>query len=327
MYIPVIGTCDTDVPATCLKTTPDICGDHDWRWSGNSRYATTLTIPCRTELDRTGTSTDLGLDRRTETEVGSLSGPRLQDHRAWWTMTQSRLSVALPDDVWKGDVSRRYPETNIRVTATVVGEEGGTELVWLAGAGTENCLSAIETHSDVTEMAILEQIETEATIEVVSRTTPILHAGKEAEIAVETPFDVVRGEAIVDVASTRTGLSRFGEQLRTFGLEFEVAFVHTDPEASDPLTTTQRDLLVTAVEHGYYETPRRCTLTELASTVEIAKSTCSETLQRIEEAVVDSFMTDTHSRRLPVESGPRLANETPLSTSSSGTSITECTPK
>lgn len=227
-------------------------------------------------------------------------------------MTQSRLYVGVPDGVWKGDVSRQFPETRIRVTGTVAADEGGTELVSLVGPERENCLSAIETHSDVTEMAILDRSEAEATVEVVSRTTPLLHAGKEAGIAFETPFEVVSGEATLDVTSTRAGLSRLGDQLRTFGLDYELAFVHTDPEGSDPLTTTQRELLAVAVEHGYYETPRRCTLTDLASTVEIAKSTCSETLQRIEETVVDSFMKNARSSTKLDSKGVSAPEETPL---------------
>lgn len=37
------------------------------------------------------------------------------------------------------------------------------------------------------------------------------------------------------------------------------------------------------IERGYYDTPRRCTLTELADELDLAKSTCSERLHRAEE--------------------------------------------
>lgn len=48
--------------------------------------------------------------------------------------------------------------------------------------------------------------------------------------------------------------------------------------------------------------PRRCTLTELAEAVDIAKSTCSETLQRVERTIVREFADDLPRRPLAPES-------------------------
>jgi predicted DNA binding protein len=60
-------------------------------------------------------------------------------------------------------------------------------------------------------------------------------------------------------------------------------------ETPELLTDQQRRLLVTAVEEGYYDTPRECTLTELAEAVDLAKSTASVTLHRAEERVIKEF--------------------------------------
>lgn len=209
-------------------------------------------------------------------------------------MTRARLSVTVPDGAWKGDVSRRYPETTIRVCATVLGEEAGVELVSVSGPDIADCLSAIEARPDVTDVLLLDRTDAEVMIKVLSATSPILRAGRESGVPIETPFDVTNGEATVEVTSTRDGLSSFGEQLRTLDFDFEVESVQSNSEESQLLTPKQRELLVAAVERGYYETPRRCTLTELADDVDLAKSTCSETLQRAEEVVVEYFLRNAH---------------------------------
>ncbi len=59
----------------------------------------------------------------------------------------------------------------------------------------------------------------------------------------------------------------------------------------------------TAVEEGYYDTARTCSLTELAGEVGIAKSTCSETLHRAEETVIKQFIEDLPT---PIESDTRI---------------------
>lgn len=85
-------------------------------------------------------------------------------------------------------------------------------------------------------------------------------------------------------------LSELGEQLRAFGLRFDVEYVHERVEAERLLSKRQREVLLAAVERGYYDTPRGCSLTELAEELGVAKSTCSETLHRVEEVVVKRFV-------------------------------------
>lgn len=217
-------------------------------------------------------------------------------------MTRARLHVTVPDGVWKGDVSRRYPETTIRVCATVLDDDAGVELVAVSGPDVEECRSAVESHPDVTDVSTVDRTGTETTVQVESTRSPILRAGSESGTPVETPFEIVNGEATIEVRSTHDGLSALGDRFRALDLEFEVGCVQRESEPRELLTTTQRELLLTAVEEGYYETPRRCTLTELAGSVGVAKSTCSDTLKRAEAAVVDYFL---RNADVPAQVGSR----------------------
>lgn len=56
------------------------------------------------------------------------------------------------------------------------------------------------------------------------------------------------------------------------------------------LTSKQRGALELAVARGYYDIGRECSMTELADTVGIAKSTCSETLHRAEGQMIKRFV-------------------------------------
>lgn len=85
-------------------------------------------------------------------------------------------------------------------------------------------------------------------------------------------------------------LSALSDQLAEFGIPFDVAYVREDTGSEPLLTDRQRELLETAVEAGYYDSPRACSLTELAEQVGAAKSTVSETLHRAEGAVVRAFL-------------------------------------
>jgi len=58
----------------------------------------------------------------------------------------------------------------------------------------------------------------------------------------------------------------------------------------DVLTERQRRLVSLAAERGYYDTPRECTLTDLADAAGVSKSTASTTLHRAEEQIVKRFL-------------------------------------
>jgi predicted DNA binding protein len=64
------------------------------------------------------------------------------------------------------------------------------------------------------------------------------------------------------------------------------------------LTPRQREVFEIASREGYWDVPRRINLTELAGLLEVAKSTLSDQLQRIESAVFHAF-TDEIRRQSP----------------------------
>lgn len=106
------------------------------------------------------------------------------------------------------------------------------------------------------------------------------------------PFTVRDGEMSLEVTIPQAMLSELGETLNTFGISYTVERIQQDVETERLLTERQQWLPDEAIERGYYNTPREITLEELAATLDISKSTCSETLHRAEERVVKEFHAD-----------------------------------
>lgn len=68
--------------------------------------------------------------------------------------------------------------------------------------------------------------------------------------------------------------------------------------ASKNLPAEQREALVAAVQHGYYETPRQTTLDELADRLDCPRSTLSYRLRRAESKLAKSFAVERGSEEL-----------------------------
>lgn len=219
-------------------------------------------------------------------------------------MTQARLVVTLPEGIWIGDVSRTQPEATFEVLSAVPDANAAFALLRVTGPEIEPPLSAVEDHDHITEFSSIQRTDGEATIQVETISPPLLQsAARGSGLPIEFPVAISDGEATVDVTGSHERLAALGDQLRGLGLEFDIEYIQERLHTSQLLTESQYELVRTAVDHGYYDTPRSCTLTELADSLDLAKSTCSERLHRAEEAMIKRFIDDLPT---PMEAETRI---------------------
>jgi predicted DNA binding protein len=205
-------------------------------------------------------------------------------------MPRAKLTVEIPEGVWIGDATRSAPEARVRVLAAVTEDDTGVALAEVRAPDPRALVGAVGTADAVTDVSVLRSAGHRALVEFETDEPLLLFPLRNAGVPLETPFDVHDGTATWELTASADRLSALGDQLDAFGIEFTVEYVRQHVEERRPLTDRQRGLVVAAVEHGYYDTPRDCTLTELAEAVGIAKSTCSETLHRAEEAIVKRYV-------------------------------------
>ena len=204
-------------------------------------------------------------------------------------MPQARLLVDLPDDPWTADVSRKYPEATFEVLTALPEDERGFGLLRFRSDSVAAILADIRSHGTIEDVSVIQETTSAATIQIVTSKPMLLVAAKRSGIPIEMPVRINDGTATVDVSADHDRLSELGTQLSSMGIDFEVDYIQQRLQPDQLLTDRQRELLQLAVSMGYYDTPRRCTLTELADEIGLAKSTCSETLHRVEEVVMKTF--------------------------------------
>ena len=207
-------------------------------------------------------------------------------------MPRARLVIEVPESVWIGAVSREHPEATFRVLAAMPEGERGVGLVEVTAPDIGALAASIDAQDTVTDVAVLHRRENRATLQFETSDPLLLFPVQTAGVPLELPFDIRDGSATWELTVSRDRLSQLGEQLDAFGIRFEVASIERFVDPDRLLTDRQRRLLVEAVERGYYDTPRGCSLTELAEALDVAKSSVSETLHRAEGAVVKHDVAD-----------------------------------
>ncbi|WP_227355934.1 helix-turn-helix domain-containing protein [Haladaptatus salinisoli] len=124
---------------------------------------------------------------------------------------------------------------------------------------------------------------------VIDEPTPFRAARESGNLA-RSPLILRDGWLIVTFTTSEEGLSRYRNELEAAEISYHVLSITASETPSDPLTDRQREVLTAAVEHGYYETPRECSLTELADILDVTKGSLSRVLHRAEGHVIIAFV-------------------------------------
>ena len=205
-------------------------------------------------------------------------------------MPRAKLRVRLPQTVWIGDLSTEYPNVEFRALAAVPTGETGVGLVELSGPTRPEVIRRIQDRETIVSLALLGESDDRTLIQFETTEPLLLFSITESGIPLEPPVEIRDGRATVEVTASQDRLSTFGSQPEQFGMSFDVEYVRRTLDSTEQLLTDrQRDLIVAAVQQGYYDTPRESSLTALADHLGMAKSTVSEMLHRAEETVVKEF--------------------------------------
>lgn len=200
------------------------------------------------------------------------------------------MSIEIPEEAWVSEVSTSYPNATFRVLSAFVNEDRGVGVVEIEGGGDiPDIVQDMSGHDSVAEIDVLWTEGNEALIQFQTRRPMMLIAAKESKIPVRMPFEIRNGVGRWELTAARERLSELSTVLDQMGISYDIESVR-EIEPKELLTDKQRNLIETALDMGYYDTPRESSLSEVAEETGIAKSTCSEILHRAEEKIIkDSF--------------------------------------
>jgi len=217
-------------------------------------------------------------------------------------MPYAKLTLTVPDAVWISEVSQAHPETQFRVLAATANAATGVARIELLGDDPEAVCEAIAEYESVTDLTTFETREGMSRIQVETTVPLLLTSLQDSGVPLEMPFEVQDGEMTLEATVPQETLSELGETLDEFGIRYTVDRIRQDVESGSEslLTERQQWLLDEAIDRGYYDTPRRTTLVDLAAELDIAKSTCSEILHRAEGRVLKEYRRDDRGRTTEV---------------------------
>ena len=184
-----------------------------------------------------------------------------------------------------GSVFETLPTVEVELERLIPHENLIIPYFWVRGAAAEDIESAFEAHAGVSNIQLVDSVEDEYLMraEWDKGYVGVLSALAETNIVVLSGVGERDGWQFEVRGEDRQSIADFQRYCRDNEIPIEITAVHALlPLQGDgfELTDTQEEALVLAYERGYYDTPRRATLQEIADELGITQQSLSSRLRR-----------------------------------------------
>ena len=166
----------------------------------------------------------------------------------------------------------------------------GTAYAHAYGHDIEPFVAQVAGHGGVEEVLEFDQHDDAVglTVQIGKGGGGFLRPMMDAGTIPRTPFEVRDGWVEWEFATDQNHAKQLMKSLKDEGIPHHV-ISFSKADAPRLLTHRQREVFDLAVRHGYYEKPRRITLTNLATEIGVSKSTLCEMIHLIERHIVEEF--------------------------------------
>ncbi len=201
------------------------------------------------------------------------------------------------DEFPLGSVFENLPGVTVELERLIPHETLIIPYFWVRGTKSEDIEAAFEPHVGVTNIRLVDNVENEYLMraEWQPEYFGVLSALAKANVVVLTGIGTkaewrfeVRGES-------REAIAEFREYCQENDIPIEITAVHAmlpiQGEGYE-LTDKQREALVLAYKRGYFDTPRKASLEEIADEFDITQQSLSSRLRRGHRRLIGATLTD-----------------------------------
>jgi predicted DNA binding protein len=196
-----------------------------------------------------------------------------------------RLRLRLPAPSWLHVMTTRHPETSFDVLGyEMVGNRTRFDIMVHIGDIT-GWVNELRSLSDVTDVTPLGSTQIATTLRVEYNGYGLISECYRLHLILRTPCTVREGTVVMVLAGPEENIREFATKFHDLGVQVEAVY-HSEGKERSLLTPRQSEIFHRALAAGYFEVPRRVTLTELAAMTGVAVSSLSEMLAVVEKKLL-----------------------------------------
>lgn len=207
-------------------------------------------------------------------------------------MRACRMRVVLPESAWVTRFSREHPDVTIEMLSRLdLGSRLSLSELRLRVPEPGPWADELRALESVKKVEVLTSGATEVRLRVIHRTSPFVPVFRELRLLRRFPFLIRGGEAVWVVVASPPRQRELLHRLATRapGLTLESVRPTAEGPTDAVLTPRQTELLQRAMAAGYFDVPRKITLTRLAAREGMAVSSLSQALAIVEKRIVEHW--------------------------------------
>ncbi|WP_254532934.1 helix-turn-helix domain-containing protein [Natrinema gelatinilyticum] len=201
-----------------------------------------------------------------------------------------KVEIGADDDNWLAGVSTDFSDTEFKILATHPVDDGVLELVEVTTPDEDAIVRRFDDASEVRSYEVLHSDEGMVLIQLVFPMPSTYEARRATGNLPRLPLVIRDGWISGELIGLQEQLSEFTTALAAADIPYEIVSVTQSYDAGGLLTERQQEVITEAVEHGYYDSPRGCTLIELAEKMGVNQSAASGVLHRAEGRIIKEFI-------------------------------------
>jgi predicted DNA binding protein len=201
-----------------------------------------------------------------------------------------RLRISIPSSKWLAQISKSYPHLQVKILSNyLIDINTGIILLKIEGIINNDFNSILIDNKLALSHQILFSRNNFSLINVKENDPWVLNTLIKTELLFTYPIVVKDAKLNVDIIAQRKRVDSFLNELEKRKIQVEIRSIgHYQKEIV--LSNQQKQILKKAYNLGYFEIPRRISLTNFAKKLEISPSALSESLRRINKKLAQNFL-------------------------------------
>jgi predicted DNA binding protein len=196
-------------------------------------------------------------------------------------IVQCRFDIEVPQTKWLYKLNKSYSHLDFNILSNyLINENIGNTLFEIKGFPLDKFIKEFKSIVPISSFLILHNGEDFLLLNVRIRDPWIINALVKTKLLLIYPLKVKNGKIIISVISEREKVNNFLENLEKSNINFHIIQIG-QYQHRKVLTYRQTKLLKILYQNGYYEIPRKTSLTSLAKKLKISPSALSESIRRL----------------------------------------------
>lgn len=200
-----------------------------------------------------------------------------------------KINPATSED-WLAGLSTRFPDTEFQLLTGHPTDAGVLGILEIQGPDTDEIVRRFDEAPEVRSYDLLHSDERSVLIRALTPVPKGYRANRESGTPPNFPARMQDGWVHTELTASHERLSKFTDELAAADIPYQIQSVTQSHDSNELLTDRQLEFIIEAVERGYYDSPRGCTLTELAEAFDVNKSVASGVLHRAESRIIEEFV-------------------------------------